>query len=47
MDAPRVIAMNIRELLGQDEDKRRWDPPERWRGIQQTIRWAEEQAAVR
>lgn len=41
--------MDMTELLRQEEEKRRrhWDAAERWRVIQQTIRWAEGQATVR
>lgn len=40
--------MDMTELLRQEEEKRRrhCDPAERWRVIQQTIRWAEQQATV-
>lgn len=41
--------MDLTELWQHEEEKRRrhWDPAERWRVIQQTIRWAEQQATVR
>lgn len=41
--------MELAERLRQEEEKRgrHWEPAERWRVILQTIRWAEQQAAVR
>lgn len=41
--------MDMAEMLRQEEEKRRrhWDAADRWRVIEQTIRWAEGQATVR
>lgn len=39
----------MRDDLKQEEEKKRercWDPAERWKVIQQTITWAEQQADV-
>jgi hypothetical protein len=37
------------ELIRREEEKREacWDPVERWRVLQQTITWAEQQVTVR
>ena len=37
------------QLLTQEEQKRQrqWDPAARWKAIQDTITWAEQQATVR
>ena len=41
--------MDMAELLSHEEEKRRRNLPdaERWRLIQQTIRWAEQQVTAR
>jgi len=41
--------MELAELGRREEEKRRrhWDAAARWQVIQQTIRWAEQQATVR
>lgn len=41
--------MGVKSLKEREEEKRdrHWDPAERWRVIQETITWAESQAAVK
>jgi hypothetical protein len=40
---------HFEQLVAREEHKRdnQWDPASRWRSIQETISWAEQQATVR